>query len=79
MPISYKSRTRLPIHNLLDGAEAAYTSALSLCRESGTVEDVRQAAVALAMLYAYRSSLGQGSVETTRAAADLLGELAFDP
>lgn len=70
-----RSTTRKTAHALLARAEAAFSDALSMSMVSGRSEDVRQAGLSLAMLHAFQSSLGHGSVEATRLAADVLGEL----
>lgn len=69
----HRQSARHRIQVILDQADQAYRTALSLVAGSGKVEDVRQACLSLALLRAFQTSLGQGSLEVTAVAADLLG------
>ncbi|WRT66903.1 uncharacterized protein IL334_003868 [Kwoniella shivajii] len=67
-----RQSTRQSIQSVLTRAEEAFLSALSLVSGSGKIEDIRQACLALALLRAFQTSLGQGSEEVTAAAAGML-------
>ena len=68
---------RLSIQAFLTRAEDAFLSALDLVAAGGKVEGIRQACLALALLKAFQTSLGQGSESVTSAAASTLGECRF--
>ena len=72
-----KGKPRQSTHNgieiILEQAESAFLSALSMSAMNGGVEDVRQACVSLASLRAFQTCLGNGSPAVTAAAAGTLG------
>ena len=70
-----RQSTRHGIQLILDRSEKSFIEALSLSANSGLVEDVRQACLALALLRAFQTSLGQGSAGITASAAGILGGL----
>lgn len=68
-----RQSTRKRIEVVLERADMAYQSALTLAASNGRVEDVRRACLSLALLRAFQTSLGQGGANVTSAAASLLG------
>ncbi|KIY31248.1 hypothetical protein I305_06356 [Cryptococcus gattii E566] len=70
--IKDRQSTRLSIQAVLTRAEDAFLSALDLVAGGGKVESIRQACLALALLRAFQTSLGQGSQKVTSAAASTL-------
>ena len=72
--VDHRQSTRHRIQVILEQADQAYQSALTLVAGSGKVEDVRQACLSLALLRAFQTSLGQGGARVTSFAADLLGQ-----
>lgn len=75
--IKDRQSTRLSIQAVLTRAEDAFLSALDLVAGGGKVESIRQACLALALLRAFQTSLGQGSQKVTSAAASTLGGCLF--
>ena len=67
---------RAAISVVLQDAESAFQHYISLQENTGDIGDVREAAVAIAMLRAYQASLGRNSVQYTQGAASLLGKHA---
>ena len=72
--LDHRQSARHRIQVILDQADEAYRAALSMVAGSGRVEDVRQACLSLALLRAFQTSLGQGGMDATAFAADILGE-----
>ncbi|OXH40985.1 separase [Cryptococcus neoformans] len=70
--IKDRQSTRLSIQAVLTRAEDAFLSALDLVAAGGKVEGIRQACLALALLKAFQTSLGQGSESVTSFAASTL-------
>ncbi|KAK8870007.1 hypothetical protein IAR55_000577 [Kwoniella newhampshirensis] len=70
--VNDRQSTRLSIQSVLVRAEQAFLDALSLVSGSGRIEGIRQACLALALLRAFQTSLGQGSASVTSAAAGVL-------
>lgn len=70
--IKDRQSARLSIQAFLTRAEDAFLSALDLVAAGGKVEGIRQACLALALLKAFQTSLGQGSESVTSAAASTL-------
>jgi hypothetical protein len=68
--------TRVEIQAILARAEHSFRSALQLFGDNARVEDVRQARLNLALLYAFQTSLQHGSETVTASAADILGKHA---
>ncbi|GMK55720.1 hypothetical protein CspeluHIS016_0207760 [Cutaneotrichosporon spelunceum] len=56
----------------LEHASAAFRNALTMIESRGRVEDVRQTCVSLAVLSAFKTSLGHGSPATTASTASTL-------
>nr|XP_031857742.1 uncharacterized protein CI109_006837 [Kwoniella shandongensis]KAA5524814.1 hypothetical protein CI109_006837 [Kwoniella shandongensis] len=70
--VNDRQSTRLSIQSVLARAEQAFLDALALVAGSGRIEGIRQACLALALLRAFQTSLGQGSIAITSAAAGVL-------
>ena len=66
--------TRMSIQHILQRSEMSFISALNLASGSGKVEDVRQSCLSLALLRTFQTSLGEGSLDVTASAADILGK-----
>ncbi len=64
---------RQSIEQVLNRSETSFTAALEISASSGSVENVRQACLSLALLRAFQTSLGHGSYDLTAAAACILG------
>ncbi|WVQ78257.1 hypothetical protein IAT38_000341 [Cryptococcus sp. DSM 104549] len=70
--VNDRQSTRLSIKSVLARAEDAFLSALDLVAGSGRIEGIRQACLALGLLRAFQTSLGQGSAAITASAAEVL-------
>lgn len=67
-----RQSVRDSIELVLDRSERGFLSAVSLSKGDGRVEDVRQACLSLALLRAFKTSLGHGSPSVTASAASIL-------
>ncbi|WVN89000.1 uncharacterized protein L203_104216 [Cryptococcus depauperatus CBS 7841] len=70
--VSDRQSTRLSIQTTLSRAEDAFLLALEMVSGIGKVESIRQACLALALLKAFQTSLGQGTKSITSSAASIL-------
>jgi separase len=68
-----RQSTRMNIQSILDRSEQAFVNLLQRASGRARVEDVRVAYQSLALLRAFKTSLGQGSEAVTASAAAALG------
>jgi separase len=73
-----RQSTRLNIQAILERSERAFLSLLETASNRARVEDVRVACQSLALLRAFKTSLGQGSDAVTGSAASVLGKPSFE-